>query len=66
MRVCVLPSVYEALKYLTETVTAITFFKIILSHSFLSEPGQATVKYFNKFSKFHKFLKMDVSHKNAS
>ena len=30
------------------------------------EPGHATVKYFNKFSKFHRFLEMDVSHKNAS
>ena len=28
--------------------------------------GQATVKYFNKFPKFFKFPKMDVSHKIAS
>ena len=30
------------------------------------ETGQATVKYFDKFLKFQKFLKMDMSHKNAS
>ena len=36
MRVRVHPSVYDALKYLTQTVTPRTFSKIILSHSFLS------------------------------
>ena len=36
MRVCVHPSVYDALKYSTETVTPRTFSKIILYHSFLS------------------------------
>ena len=30
------------------------------------EAGDATVKYFNKFSKFYKFIKMDVSHKIVS
>ena len=30
------------------------------------EPGRATAKYFNKFLKFQKLLKMDVSYKNAS
>ena len=35
-RVCVHPSVYDALKYFTETVTPIIFSKIILSDSFLS------------------------------
>ena len=35
-RVCVHPSVYDALKYFTETVTPRAFFKIILSHSVLS------------------------------
>ena len=33
---CVSPSVYDALKYLTETVTPRTFSKISLSHSFIS------------------------------
>ena len=33
---CVLPSVYDTLKYFTETVTPRTFSKVILSHSFLS------------------------------
>ena len=35
-RVCVPPSVYDPLKYFTETVTPRTFSKIFLSHSFLS------------------------------
>ena len=35
-RVCVPRSVYDALKYFTETLTPRTFSKIILSHSFLS------------------------------
>ena len=34
--VCVHPSVYDALKYFTETVTPGTFSKIILSPSLLS------------------------------
>ena len=38
------------------------FLKITLSH--VPKPVQARVKYFNKFSKFHKFSDMDVSHKN--
>ena len=33
---CVLPPVYDTLKYFTETVTPRTFSKVILSHSFLS------------------------------
>ena len=32
---CVLPSVYDTLKYFTETVTPRTFSKVILSHSFI-------------------------------
>ena len=36
-RVCVHPSVYDALKYFTEMVTPRTFPKIILPHSFLSD-----------------------------
>ena len=36
MRVFVHLSVYDALKYFTETVTPRTLFKIILSRSFLS------------------------------
>ena len=35
-RVCVHPSVYDALKYFTETVTPRTFSKIVLPHNFLS------------------------------
>ena len=35
-RVSVHPSVNDTLKYFTETLTHITFSKIILSHSFLS------------------------------
>ena len=35
-RVCVDPSVYDAVKYFIETVTPRTFSKIFLSHSFLS------------------------------
>ena len=35
-RVCAHPSVYNALKYSTETVTPRTFSKIVMSHSFLS------------------------------
>ena len=30
----------------------------------IPDPGHITVKYFNKFLKCHKFLKMNVSHKN--
>ena len=33
---------------------------------FSSDTGHVTVKYFNKFTNFLKFLQMDVSHKNAS
>ena len=49
------------------------FFKMVLvcwhclkTSKCVSEPDQATMKYLNKFSKFHKFLKMDVSFKNPS
>ena len=35
-KILFLPSVYDALKYFTETVTPTTFSKIILFHSFLS------------------------------
>ena len=35
-RVCICPSVYDALKYFIETVTPSAFSKIILSHSSLS------------------------------
>ena len=35
-RVCIPPSVYDALKYFSETVTPRIFSKFILSHSILS------------------------------
>ena len=35
-RICVRPSIHDALKHFTETMTPRTFSDIILSHSFLS------------------------------
>ena len=37
-----------------------SFVKVVLINKYVPE------KYFNKFSKFRKLLKMDVPHKNAS
>ena len=52
MRVCVPPSVYDALKYFIETVASRTFSKIILSHSILSYSSFCGNIFFKNFLLF--------------
>ena len=52
------PSVYDALKYFTETVTPRTFSKIILSHSFLFYSSFCVNIFFENFLLFASRLAM--------